>query len=115
VFSQRELLREGGFHTGGGVWNRAAQVAALSDDQARTLFFPSQWDCPYKQQYYLCAREEEATLAASYIEYFVDEYGPSVRSPITETARAGPETGRPSRAAGELQPEHSSRRARAPA
>lgn len=112
--SRRELLQKGGFHTGGGVWKRAAHAAALDGDQARRLFFPSQWDRPYKQQYYLCGRDEEATLAGSYIEYFVDEYGASSRSPVPRTAVAGVEADRPARASGqgsrdELAPSRSAR------
>lgn len=95
VLSQRELLREGGFHTGGGVWAWAARVAALSDNQARILFFPSQWDRPYKQQYYLCDRDEEAALAAAYLEYFVDEYAPAGRFRGAETTTGGSKTDRP--------------------
>jgi len=103
VFTRRELLREGGFHTGGGVWSRAARAAALEDDQARTLFFPSQWDRPYKQQYYLCNRDEEASLAASYIAFFVDEYGPS-RVQNTGTARGEPAPARsPTRRRAEVE------------
>jgi hypothetical protein len=117
VLTRRELLREGGFHTGGGVWSRAARVAALSADQARTLFFPSQWDRPYKQQYYLCDHDEEAALAASYVAYFVDEYGSPARSQSPETECGRPASDRPSRILGrrsEGEPS-SARPARTPA
>jgi hypothetical protein len=72
--TERTLLRKGGFHTGGELWERAARASALSSDQARELFFPSQWDHPFKQQYYLCAQAEEAALATSYIDHFVTKY-----------------------------------------
>jgi len=109
VFTRRELLREGGFHTGGGVWVRAARAAGLDDGQACALFFPSQWDRPYKQQYYLCDRDEEASLAAAYIEYFVDEHGPSplrVPAPTAgESAVDRPPAGRETDGEGRSQPE----------
>jgi hypothetical protein len=94
VFTRRELLREGGFHTGGEVWTRAARAAALGDDQARALFFPSQWDRPYKQEYYLCDRNEEASLAAEYIEYFVNEHG-AARRRVLDPTIGEPEADRP--------------------
>jgi hypothetical protein len=77
AFTRRELLREGGFHTGGGLWEQAAHQAGIDSAQARELFFPSQWDRPYKQKYYLCGREEEAALAAEYIGYFLQKFGVS--------------------------------------
>lgn len=110
ILTRRELLREGGFHTGGGVWSRAARVAALSDDQARTLFFPSQWDRPYKQQYYLCNRDEEAALAAAYVEYFVDEYGPPARGRPRKTEWGQPASDRSARAVGRRETEPASAR-----
>ena len=73
--TERTLLRKGGFHTGGALWEVAASKAALSSDQGRELFFPSQWDRPYKKRYYLCTRDEEAALATSYIDYFLTKYG----------------------------------------
>lgn len=89
TFSERALLREGGFHTGGAVWRRAARAASISADQGRELFFPSQWDRPFKQTYYLCGRDEEADLAVSYLDYFVQKHGPSGRRRSrTETDRA---------------------------
>ncbi len=73
--SERDLLREGGFHTGGALWERAADALGLNDDRCRELFFPSQWDKPYKQDYYLCASEEESDVAAAYLDYFIQKYG----------------------------------------
>ena len=73
--TERELLQVGGFHTGGGLWEQAAEALGITQEQCRELFFPSQWDKPYKQNYYLCSREEEADVAASYVEYFVHKYG----------------------------------------
>lgn len=72
--TERMLLRKGGFHTGGALWETAARTAALTSDQGRELFFPSQWKRPFKQQYYLCAREEEAELATTYIDHFLSKY-----------------------------------------
>jgi hypothetical protein len=73
--TERELLQVGGFHTGGGLWEQAADALGITQVQCRELFFPSQWDKPYKQNYYLCSSDEEATVAASYVEYFVHKYG----------------------------------------
>lgn len=88
TLSERALLREGGFHTGGGVWNRAARAASISAEQGRELFFPSQWDRPFKQKYYLCGADEEADLAVSYLDHFLNKHGPSGRRPSrTETDR----------------------------
>lgn len=75
ICTERTLLREGGFHTGGELWTVAARTAGLSDEQGRELFFPSQWDAPFKKRYYLCAREDEAELATSYIDHFLTKYG----------------------------------------
>ena len=76
--TERELLQVGGFHTGGGLWEQAAEALGITQEQCRELFFPSQWDKPYKQNYYLCSSEEEADVAASYVEYFVHKYGTEV-------------------------------------
>jgi len=112
ALSRRGLLREGGFHTGGGVWTRAARVAELDDHRARALFFPSQWERPYKQRYYLCDQEEEASLAGAYLEYFVDEYGPPVSRRFAETTAGERAAARPGdEGSGSSAP----RRARVPA
>jgi hypothetical protein len=73
--SERDLLREGGFHTGGALWERAADALGLGEDRCRELFFPSQWDKPYKQDYYLCSGDEEPNVAAAYLDYFMQKYG----------------------------------------
>lgn len=73
--TEETLLRAGGFHTGGELWEEAASRADLSSDQGRELFFPSQWDSPFKQQYYLCTQSEEAALATSYIDHFLRKHG----------------------------------------
>jgi hypothetical protein len=91
AFTERELLEEGGFHTGGYLWEQAATALGLNEDRCRELFFPSQWDKPYKQNYYLCAKREEAEVAASYIDYFVSKYavpadGPTVATPERRAA-----------------------------
>lgn len=78
-FEEPALLRNGGFHTGGGLWVQAAEALALSKAQGRELFFPSQWDTPHKQEYYLCSQAEEADVATTYIDYFLKKHsGPSV-------------------------------------
>jgi len=76
--SERDLLRAGGFHTGGELWVEAARHASICSEQGRELFFPSQWDRPFKRQYYLCGREAEAALAADYLDYFLEKYGPDL-------------------------------------
>lgn len=76
--SERDLLRAGGFHTGGELWVEAARHASICSEQGRELFFPSQWDRPFKQQYYLCDRAAEASLAADYLDYFLEKYGPDL-------------------------------------
>lgn len=76
ICDKRTLLRRGGFHSGDRLWTQAGQVLALTTDQRDELFFPSQWDKPYKQNYYLCAKEEEAEVAASYIDYFTRKHNP---------------------------------------
>ncbi|PQJ35832.1 hypothetical protein BSZ35_15610 [Salinibacter sp. 10B] len=73
-FGERELLKTGGFHTGGGLWMHAAERLLLTEAQGRELFFPSQWDRPHKQDYYLCSREEEADVATTYIDYFLQKH-----------------------------------------
>jgi hypothetical protein len=91
AFSERELLQEGGFHSGGHLWEQAAEALGLDAACCRELFFPSQWDKPYKQNYYLCPKREEAEVAASYIDYFVAKHavpadGPTVEAPTTDAA-----------------------------
>jgi hypothetical protein len=78
---ERSLLRRGGFHTGGELWAEAADAVGLDDARCRELFFPSQWDKPYKQNYYLCSADEEATVAAAYLDYFMQKVG----DPASET------------------------------
>lgn len=75
--SERQLLLEGGFHTGGRLWEQAAAALGVDGEQCRELFFPSQWDQPYKRAYYLCERAEEAEVVADYLDYFMTKYGVS--------------------------------------
>lgn len=72
---ERSLLKQGGFHTGGELWAEAADAVGLDEARCRELFFPSQWDKPYKQNYYLCSGDEEATVAAAYLDYFMQKVG----------------------------------------
>lgn len=74
-FDERMLLQRGGFHDGEQLWHRAGAVLGLSETQRDELFFPSQWDAPYKQEYYRCASDREAEIAAAYIDYFISKYG----------------------------------------
>lgn len=74
VCTRPELLRRGGFHTGGSMWGRAAEVLRIGEAKSHRLFFPSQWDKPFKQEYYLCSQDEEASVAASYLNYFAETY-----------------------------------------
>jgi hypothetical protein len=75
------LLRRGGFHDGEHLWQRAGDVLDLTKAQRDELFFPSQWDKPYKQDYYLCARDEEADIAAAYIDHFISKHAVPVDGP----------------------------------
>ncbi|PSQ97323.1 MAG: hypothetical protein BRD55_03300 [Bacteroidetes bacterium SW_9_63_38] len=108
--TERMLLRKGGFHTGGELWAEAARTAGLSSDQSRELFFPSQWEHPFKQQYYLCAREEEAGLASLYMDHFLSKYAEGALQsgrPITQADREdrpATEARRPSEAAERTEP-----------
>lgn len=98
--TERCLLRRGGFHTGGPLWEHAASVLSVGENTCHKLFFPSQWDAPYKREYYLCARDEEATLTAKYLEYFVDRYGnrpaSGSRRKAADRDRRTPSSARPS-------------------
>ena len=94
--TERELLQVGGFHTGGGLWEQAADALSITREQCRELFFPSQWDKPYKQNYYLCSNDEEADVAASYVEYFVHKYGTDVEREQAERLAAAAERPAPS-------------------
>lgn len=85
-FDERSLLRRGGFHDGEHLWLRAGNVLGLTPAQRDELFFPSQWDAPYKQMYYRCSRTAEAEVAAAYIDYFVSKHGAGHAS--TDAARA---------------------------
>jgi len=84
--SERDLLEEGGFHTGGALWAQAADALGLNEHRCRELFFPSQWDTPYKQNYYLCTAEEEAEIAAAYLDYFMQKHGTQRSIPQAEEA-----------------------------
>lgn len=94
--TERELLQVGGFHTGGGLWEHAADALGITRKQCRELFFPSQWDKPYKQNYYLCSSDEEADVAASYVEYFVHKYGTAVEREQAKRLAAAAERPAPS-------------------
>jgi hypothetical protein len=116
ALTERTLLREGGFHTGGAVWTRAAHALSIGEAQGRELFFPSQWDRPFKQEYYLCDRDDEADLAVSYLDYFANKHAPSSlprtgTEPAPRTDRApasspppGGDRGRAVRAGAECRP-----------
>lgn len=84
--SERDLLQAGGFHTGGALWETAARALDLNADRCRELFFPSQWDHPYKKDYYLCSRREEADVAAAYLDYFMQKYGTPTPVPAASAA-----------------------------
>lgn len=93
TYTERELLLHGGFHTGGELWHEAGAVLGLTKPQYRTLFFPSQWEKPYKQEYYLCTADEEAEVAAAYIDHYVTkharpEYARSREGEPSERAQA---------------------------
>lgn len=77
TYDEADLLREGGFHDTGYLWQRAAEAAGLSTPQRNELFFPSQWGQPFKQRYYLCTRAEEAAVSATYLEHFLAEHAPA--------------------------------------
>jgi hypothetical protein len=90
-FDERALLQRGGFHDGEHLWQQAGTVSGLTTEQRDELFFPSQWDKPYKQDYYLCSRDEEAEIAAAYIDYFISKHNvpaggpaPLANTPATE-------------------------------
>lgn len=74
TYTERELLLHGGFHTGGELWHEAGAVLGLSESQYRTLFFPSQWEKPYKQEYYLCSTAKEAEVAAAYLDHYITKH-----------------------------------------
>jgi hypothetical protein len=88
TYTERELLQHGGFHTGGGLWNEAGDVLGLSTPQYRTLFFPSQWQKPYKQEYYLCSADEEAEVAAAYIDHYITKHADPERAPARTEKRS---------------------------
>ncbi len=92
-YSRAALLRAGGFHDGVRLWPEAGQVLDLTVAQRDELFFPSQWDSPYKQRYYLCRAAEEAEIAGAYIDYFVSMYA----DPAPENSTPGQHTDRDSR------------------
>ena len=89
-FDERTLLARGGFHDGEHLWHRAGAVLGLTKAQRDELFFPSQWAAPYKQEYYCCAREQEAKIAAAYIDYFVSKYTGAAEKSVTGCGRCSP-------------------------
>lgn len=83
---ERGLLCRSGLHNSdGSLYQRAGEALRLSRAQQLELFFPSQWDAPFKQRYYLCSRDEETTVCAEYIDYFMDKHGVEV----SQAASAG--------------------------
>ncbi len=80
-FDERTLLQRGGFHDGGHLWQHAGDILDLTTAQRDELFFPSQWDKPYKQDYYLCGRDEEAEVAAAYIDHFISKHAVPAEGP----------------------------------
>ncbi|PSQ92457.1 MAG: hypothetical protein BRD52_05015 [Bacteroidetes bacterium SW_4_67_19] len=75
-YDEKGLLCEGGFHDPGHLWQRAAEAAGLTEAQRNELFFPSQWDAPFKKGYYLSSGAEEAEISAAYIDHFLDKHAP---------------------------------------
>lgn len=96
TYSVRKLLRKGGFHNDAHPWEEAGAVVELTEAQWRELFFPSQWDMPYKQEYYLCSRDEEAEVAAAYIDHFISKHAgtpcPTGGQPLTNEGVSEPAT-----------------------
>lgn len=80
AYDEHDLLGQCGFHDGGRLWERAGDALGLTKAQRTELFFPSQWDQPHKQRYYLCASDEEAEVCAAYIDYFIAKHGVSEKS-----------------------------------
>lgn len=79
---ERGLLCRSGLHNNdGSLYRRAAEALGLTPAQRNELFFPSQWDNLYKQEYYLCSRDEEAAVCAAYIDYFMEKHAASPRIP----------------------------------
>lgn len=73
---ERGLLCRSGLHNNdGSLYQRAGEACGFTEEQRLELFFPSQWDAPFKQEYYLCGRNEEAAVCAAYIDYFMDKHG----------------------------------------
>lgn len=92
--SERDLLCRSGLHNNdGSLYQRAGEALGLAKAQRLELFFPSQWDAPYKQEYYLCSREAEAEVCAAYIDYFMSKHG------LTAEEAAGPAAAAPVAAA----------------
>jgi len=87
ALTERDLLREGGFHTGGALWEQAATLLDVEEDRGRELFFPSQWDHPFKKRYYLCAQDEEAEVATAYLDYVLQKYeSADISRPVSPSA-----------------------------
>lgn len=88
-YDEEGLLCEGGFHEPGHLWLRAAEAADLTTAQRNELFFPSQWDAPFKKDYYLSGNDEEAGVCADYIGHFLAKHAPDWapdRSPLAAAA-----------------------------
>ena len=89
AYDEAALLREGSFHDTGYLWQRAAEVAGLSKAQRNELFFPSQWDAPFKKRYYLCTGTEEAEVSVDYLGHFLEKHGPERVLASDRLPRAG--------------------------
>lgn len=83
---ERGLLCRSGLHNNdGSLYQRAGEALGLTREQRLELFFPSQWDAPFKQEYYLCGRDEESAVCAAYIDYFIGKH--AQQHSASETAR----------------------------
>jgi hypothetical protein len=93
-YDEKSLLCEGGFHAPGNLWQRAAEAAGLSTDERNELFFPSQWDAPFKKDYYLSGSDEEAGVCADYIAHFLGKHAPDWAPDRPPLAGVVPDAGR---------------------
>ena len=84
---EKDLLGQCGFHDGGRLWERAGDALGLTTAQRTELFFPSQWDQPHKQRYYLCSSAEEAGVCAAYIDYFISKHARPSKAIFERTPR----------------------------
>ncbi|MEM1126098.1 MAG: hypothetical protein AAGI71_05550 [Bacteroidota bacterium] len=91
AYTERTLLADSLIYDAGYLGRKAATLLALTLDQHRELFYPSQWGEPFRRDYYLAqAPSQEAAVAVAYLKHFLDRHAPSLLEATDRAADRAP-------------------------